>query len=55
MMGKGHACSQSAWNGADSLALVAEGAVTISTAQMAYLLDGIIAMPQKTWHPQAAG
>ena len=36
--------------------LVADGAVTISTAQMAYLIDGIDwRMPQKTWRPQAAG
>jgi len=35
---------------------VADGVVTISTAQMAYLLDGIDwRMPQKTWRPQAAG
>ncbi|HEV2042004.1 MAG TPA: IS66 family insertion sequence element accessory protein TnpB [Casimicrobiaceae bacterium] len=34
----------------------ADGVVTISTAQMAYLLDGIDwRMPQKTWRPQAAG
>jgi transposase len=35
---------------------IADGVVTISTAQMAYLLDGIDwRMPQRTWHPQAAG
>jgi transposase len=35
---------------------VAGGVVTISTAQMAYLLDGIDwRMPQKTWRPRAAG
>jgi transposase len=35
---------------------VADGAVTISIAQMAYLLDGIDwRMPQKTWRPQMAG
>jgi transposase len=35
---------------------VADGVVTISTAQMAYLLDGIDwRMPQKTWRPRAAG
>jgi transposase len=35
---------------------IADGVVTISTAQMAYLLDGIDwRMPQKTWRPQAAG
>jgi transposase len=34
----------------------ADGVVTISTAQMAYLLDGIDwRMPQKTWRPQMAG
>jgi transposase len=34
----------------------ADGVVTISTAQMAYLLDGIDwRMPQKTWRPQIAG
>jgi transposase len=34
----------------------ADGVVTISTAQMAYLLDGIDwRIPQKTWRPQAAG
>lgn len=34
----------------------ADGVVTISTAQMAYLLEGIDwRMPQKTWRPQAAG
>ena len=35
---------------------VADGAVTISTAQMAYLIEGIDwRMPQKTWRPQMAG
>ena len=35
---------------------IAGGAVTISAAQMAYLLDGIDwRMPQKSWRPQAAG
>ncbi len=35
---------------------VAAGAVTISTAQMAYLLSGIDwRMPQETWRPRAAG
>jgi transposase len=35
---------------------VAAGAVTISTAQMAYLLDGIDwRHPQKTWRPEVAG
>ena len=35
---------------------IADGVVTISTAQMAYLLDGIDwRMPQRTWRPQAAG
>jgi len=34
----------------------ADGAVTISTAQMAYLLSGIDwRMPRETWRPQAAG
>ena len=34
----------------------ADGVVTISTAQMAYLLDGIDwRMPQKTWRPRVAG
>jgi transposase len=35
---------------------VADGAVTISPAQMAYLIEGIDwRMPQKTWRPQMAG
>ena len=35
---------------------VADGAVTISAAQMAYLIEGIDwRMPQKTWRPQIAG
>jgi len=35
---------------------IADGVVTISTAQMAYLLDGIDwRMPQKTWRPRVAG
>ena len=35
---------------------IADGVVTISTAQMAYLLDGIDwRMPQATWRPRAAG
>jgi transposase len=35
---------------------VADGAVTISTAQMAYLIEGIDwRMPQKTWRPELAG
>ncbi|WGJ15504.1 IS66 family insertion sequence element accessory protein TnpB [Methylocapsa sp. D3K7] len=35
---------------------VSDGALTISTAQMAYLIDGIDwRMPQKTWRPRAAG
>jgi transposase len=35
---------------------VADGAVTISTAQMAYLVEGIDwRMPQKTWRPELAG
>ncbi len=35
---------------------VAGDVVTISIAQMAYLLDGIDwRMPQKTWRPRAAG
>jgi transposase len=34
----------------------AEGTVTISTAQLGYLLEGIDwRMPQKTWRPTAAG
>jgi transposase len=34
----------------------ADGAVSISTAQMAYLLSGIDwRMPQQTWRPKAAG
>jgi transposase len=34
----------------------ADGVVRISTAQMAYLLDGIDwRMPQKTWRPRVAG
>jgi transposase len=34
----------------------ADGAVTISTAQMAYLLSGIDwRMPREKWRPQAAG
>ena len=34
----------------------ADGVVTISTAQMGYLLEGIDwRMPQKTWRPTAAG
>jgi transposase len=35
---------------------MADGVVTISVAQMSYLLDGIDwRHPQKTWRPQAAG
>jgi len=35
---------------------VADGVVTISTAQRTYLLSGIDwRMPQKTWRPTAAG
>jgi transposase len=35
---------------------VADGAVMISTAQMAYLIEGIDwRMPQKTWRPELAG
>ena len=35
---------------------VADGAVTISTAQMAYLIEGIDwRMPQRTWRPELAG
>ena len=35
---------------------VADGVVTISAAQLTYLLSGIDwRMPQKTWHPTAAG
>ena len=35
---------------------VADGAVTISAAQLAYLLEGIDwRMPQETWRPKAAG
>jgi|SRR5450755_1101777 transposase len=34
----------------------ADGAVTISTAQLSYLLSGIDwRMPQETWRPQASG
>ena len=34
----------------------ADGAVTISTAQLGYLLEGIDwRMPQKTWRPSVAG
>ena len=34
----------------------ADGTVTISTAQLGYLLEGIdLRMPQKTWRPTAAG
>ena len=34
----------------------ADGTVTISTAQLGYLLEGIDwRMPQKTWRPTAAG
>jgi transposase len=34
----------------------AEGVVSVSPAQMAYLLEGIDwRMPQKTWRPEAAG
>jgi transposase len=33
-----------------------DGAVTISSAQLGYLLEGIDwRMPQKTWRPEAAG
>jgi transposase len=36
--------------------LPADGAVTISSAQLGYLLEGIDwRMPQHTWRPQAAG
>jgi hypothetical protein len=35
---------------------VADGIVTISSAQLGYLLEGIDwRMPQQTWRPQAAG
>ena len=35
---------------------VADGVITISTAQLGYLLSGIDwRMPQKTWRPTAAG
>ncbi len=35
---------------------MADGVVTISVAQMSYLLSGIDwRMPQKTWRPKAAG
>ena len=35
---------------------VADGVVTISAAQLSYLLEGIDwRMPQKTWRPKAAG
>ena len=35
---------------------VADGVVTISAAQLTYLLSGIDwRMPQKTWRPKAAG
>ena len=35
---------------------MADGAVTISAAQLSYLLSGIDwRMPQKTWRPEAAG
>jgi transposase len=35
---------------------MADGAVTISAAQLSYLLDGIDwRMPQKAWRPTAAG
>ena len=35
---------------------MADGVVTISTAQLSYLLSGIDwRMPQKTWRPEAAG
>jgi transposase len=35
---------------------MADGVVTISAAQLSYLLDGIDwRMPQKTWRPTAAG
>jgi transposase len=34
----------------------ADGVVTISAAQLTYLLSGIDwRMPQKTWRPKAAG
>jgi len=34
----------------------ADGTVTISTAQLGYLIEGIDwRMPQKTWRPSAAG
>jgi transposase len=34
----------------------AEGAVTISPAQLGYLLEGIDwRMPQRSWRPEAAG
>ena len=36
--------------------LLADGAVTISVAQLSYLLSGIDwRMPQATWRPQASG
>jgi transposase len=36
--------------------LTVDGAVTITPAQLSYLLEGIDwRMPQRTWRPQAAG
>ena len=36
--------------------IVGDGAVTISPAQLSYLLEGIDwRMPQQTWRPKAAG
>ena len=35
---------------------IADGTVTITAAQLGYLLEGIDwRMPQKTWRPTAAG
>ena len=48
--GQGRACSQNAWSGAASVAEPGRGVVTISPAQLGYLLSGI------DWrHPQRRG
>jgi transposase len=33
----------------------ADGVVTITPAQLGYLLEGIGRMPQKTWRPTSVG
>ena len=57
MTAKEPACSRSGWNGADFLwPSAVDGAVTISSAQLGYLLSGIDwRNPQETWRPTSVG